>query len=568
MTKKREEKNQKLNYLILKEIYQNEIDSEENLIKLIKTLSLTESLFFCSRIIAVLCKTEYFDFQENCFKQSSETEKQLLIQGFLKPNIEEKDFLNFKKQRLPDIINGKTVVFFPGQILVLIYYLILHGTDNDGKSFNSNQLRTSFYKALLISSDVFTKKFSNDLSASSNEEFAQLSAEEIVLNTLRFCRLQKMLAYDKGDVQPYMAIERGSYLFTDLLNKLDSLPYKNFEEVFKTKTSLSISEYENIVALLVYGIFIFNKPRVDLLKHKTVFNEKSLLKKMPEYNENYQIYLKSETQTVEELKRNSKSFYDFLKSLRSKPILRSNDGDLCVPAPLFLIERASVGPLFVVANHEIFTTFGAVFEEYVREILNRKIKKSILLSNILHSPYKTKDISNNDVEIDAVLDNISELYLIECKAVWLKDKEIYKSNKDYVKALRKKYCDGGIFQLAKKIDDFIAHKWGTKDFPHARVIYPILIIYNRFDDALNHAYFFNKEFFSLLNNSSKEYNVKSLILMTIDILELIENNDSLIEILKSYDKEYPQREKSFHDFVAINELGRENKFLKVEARKD
>lgn len=500
-------------------------------------------------------------------------------------NISEKVHHNFQKNLFNKILNDEKKIFFPGQIFELIRWLTLYGSDkvNDGETFNDSNVRTDFFKALLYSAEFWDKNTNEFLHELPKEI---LITNELRLNSLRTCRLNNFGTDNNGPgLKPDFALERGYYFFTTLINKISfNLQYKDFEKTFSDATNLSLFEYQEAIALLGYMQFKITHPESILSqKNASIFDINSFLSKVPEYQKKFQpkleTYLNLESQTTEELKENSEDIYNFILSLREKPIFRTIDGRFCILAPVFFIERATVGPLFIVSKNDkktaanVFSNFGKIFEEYIREIFERMIPRS----NILYSPY----ISDN-VEIDTVLNYTEHIIISETKATWINDKPLYKSSEEYLNELNLKYCsekDKGIYQLARKVKEFIDGVWGN-EFSNNKIIFPVLIIHNRFDNSPIHSNFFNVKFTSklkeLLNLPDEidcmqvnSYTIKPLIVITVDDLEAIESivttnhqdNKSFINFIVEYDNFSNDRNTSFHNFIALNDLAAENNFL-------
>lgn len=568
-------------FIELKELYPEEQISEENFIKIIQRLSLTDSLFFCSRILIVLYQTKYVA-EEKKFSLLSKLDKQVIILNFLHASISDDSCNNFDTKILPDLRNENRVIFFPGQIIELMRWLIRYGSDkeNDGQSFESNELRTDFFKALLFSSYYWSEFANQDLKHIPKNE-ACLSKSKC--QSLRTCRLSNY-AHDNGpSFSPDLAMARGNYFFNELLPSLPAckFQYKEFSNSFKKTTGFTLSDYQDSIALLVFHQFILPTPDQILFKQGSIFNIDSIVSKLPKFQNSFKKYVKLEAQTKEELKKDSNDFYDFMLSLRRKPLLKTNDERLCILSPVFFIERATVGPLFIVAKADpkntkkIFGTFGHIFEKYVNEVLTRishNENEKGCSNNLIFEDDKDK----NPKQLDCIWDFYNEICFIETKSIWIKDKELYKSATNYLNELEENYCDpqnGGIYQLANKIKTFVNKEWGEKEYPRVKVIYPILIIHNRFDDSINHSWFFNKKFFSLLSDEPEailELNgfiIKPLILITVDLLESLETLDKILftDILNYYDNTTPDRNISFHNFLAsdksFNKLLTVNEFL-------
>ncbi len=140
--------------------------------------------------------------------------------------------------------------------------------------------------------------------------------------------------------------------------------------------------------------------------------------------------------------------YDY-RPLRERPILRLSDGRTVILDPVFFSERASVGPLFLLSKNkpqnkanDIFAAFGESFENYAGDILRRMFPEAPGLFNRLSCNLKISETNQSDnmLEIDACLNEVTEIVLFEMKAVWLREEEILTEDHErYLQHLREKY---------------------------------------------------------------------------------------------------------------------------------
>ena len=277
--------------------------------------------------------------------------------------------------------------------------------------------------------------------------------------------------------------------------------------------------------------------------------------------------------------------YDY-RPLREKPILCAQDGRAIILDPVFYSEKAFVGPLFLLTRgksddkaNEIFGAFGNAFEGYACDILKRMFPDiSGVVTKRLSCNIRGTDQQGNEIEIDACLNDITEIVLFEMKAVWIREDGILTENHErYLQHLRKKYSvtrgtsrdrkRKGIGQLARVIKALASKEWlgQNPEFSQVRLIYPVLVVHDPLLAAPVYGSFFSSEFKTLLSPDAefpsgelrKEYvRIAPLIVMTIRVLEDLETSIEHFgfrDLLADYSRSCPDRLTSLHDFIAFSD---------------
>jgi hypothetical protein len=124
-----------------------------------------------------------------------------------------------------------------------------------------------------------------------------------------------------------------------------------------------------------------------------------------------------------------------------------DDGRGVIPDPLLLADSFMVGPLFQLLEkrdaNEVFGHFGDAFEEYAGDILAEMFPTGAGLHEPLHRRVFLPDVNEQEFEIDACLDYVDQLVLIETKAVFIPDKIVVECDESAFRAiLREKYLYG------------------------------------------------------------------------------------------------------------------------------
>jgi hypothetical protein len=548
-------------FLSISEIFPHVESNLETFLSLLRELSRTDALFWCARLNLVICQPEV----EHLAKQ------QFGLNQFLTKDEIEKinDFARSNNKDAQSI-----VVFFRGQLLELIRWITLYSDDhpNDGLTFENPEIRRKLAQAALIASDIWSNRvFENRFSLDGEVKIARERSLGAIRKSLEGTQTAPDLSKSLG---------RGWILFKDYFPSY----YKAFEDEFRRLTQLSIEEYYICLTSIMIN---FMNPKIG----SGIFNANELGEGTP-FREVLQRYINLESQTAEELRDALWDDYRYEEDglnipdynylpLREKPILRSPDGRAIILDPIFYSEKASVGPLFLLPSgkrQKAFTDFGQAFESYTCDILKRMFPDlSVATNKRLSCNIEGTDLDGNKVEIDACLNDITEIVLFEIKTGFIREDKILADDyEDYLQHLSEKYIWShrdkgvGVGQLARTISILASKKWlgQNQEFDKVQLVYPVLLVQDSLFAAPVYGNFFSQAFKKLLIPDAElqsgilikgQLRIAPLIVMTIGDLENLETSIRLFgfrDLLADYSRSYPDRLEPLHNFIAFSDYKR------------
>lgn len=532
--------------------------------KLLHDLSRTDTIFWCSRLNLVISNPDvnYITGQQFGLNQFLTTEEINAVNAFALSHGGAKG----------------VKVFFRGQLLEFVRWAIFycHDYPGDGTTFENPEVRRKFAQAALIASDVWAKRvFGSRFSMEGGVNIAR----ERALGAIR-----KSIEATSSAPDLSKSLGRGWTLFKDYF----PCYYEPFEDEFSSSTGLSVEQYYICLSAIITS---YMTPTRD----SRIFDSNKLGDSTP-YRDVLQKYLTLESQTAEELRdalwgqtENISSdddapSYDY-RPLREKPIFRAGDGRAIILDPLFYGEKASVGPLFFLVKgksdgkaNEIFGAFGKAFESYSCDVLRRMFPNIPgVLTQRLSCNMNSTDQAGNAVEIDACLNDVTEIILFEMKAVWIREDEILAEDYErYLQHLRKKYgvTEGtsqdrkvkGVGQLARLVKMLASKEWlgQNQEFSQVQLIYPVLVVHDPFLAAPIYGDFLASELkrsvapdAELQSGELKkgQLRIAPLIVMTVEDLENLETSVEhfgLRDLLADYSRSCPDRLVSLHNFIAFS----------------
>ncbi len=478
------------------------------------------------------------------------------------------------------------MVFFRGQLLELLRWGTFYcpSYPEDIITFEKPEVKRRFAQTALMASDIWARRvFGDRLSMTEGLGTARKRALAPFRLSLEATRLTPDLSKSLG---------RGWCLFS----KYFPTHYPMFESEFQSSTGLSVEEYYVCVGALM----------TNFVNHRSgpfIFDSKKLGEPTL-YTDTIQRYVDLEAQSIDELRhrlwgQTSKKKmssdegappYSY-RPLREKPILCSSSGRSIILDPVFYSETASAGPLFhllgneVSSNeaNEIFGAFGHAFEDYACDILKRMFPDiSAASPKRLSCKVDGIDQAGNEFEIDACLNDVTQLVLFEMKAVVIPETRILDEDPEsYLQCLRGKYSvsEGspgdrkgkGVGQLARIVKLLASKEWLGRDgeFSRVRLVYPVLVVYDSLLDTPVHAHFLASEFEAHLEPEDRfqsgelgkgELRIAPLTIMTINDLEDLETSIehfALRDLLSDYSKSCPDRMISLNNFIASSEYGQQ-----------
>lgn len=563
-------------FIPVSEVFPDIESNLETLKNLLACLSRTDTLFWCARLNNVLSSSSEIDHV---------TRQQFGLSQFLsdKEIAAVNDFV--KRRGSPH----RVTIFFRGQILELFRWAILYSHDHsgDGTTFEDPDVRKTFAKAALIASDIWARRvFGNRFSLSGGVASARKRALGAIRKSIEATATAPDLSKTLG---------RGWALFSEYFPRF----YPDFEGEFEASFGLSLEQYYVCLSAIITS---FMNPHAKKIG-TGIFDANTLGQSTP-YEEILQRYLANESQTPDEMKntlwgkgdiefRNFDDLppYDY-RPLRERPILRVEDGRAIILDPFFYAEKASVGPLFHILkenvsgnkSNEIFAAFGKAFENYACDILRRMFPDiPSALTQRLRCNIKLceKNRSGDEIEIDAYLNDVTEIVLFEMKAVWIREDEILSDDHEsYLQHLREKYgisADGsgkrktkGIGQLARLLkvmstEEFLMR---SNQFSRTKLIFPVLLVYDPFLHAPVYGNFLASEFKAYLEPDAElrsgellksRFRIVPLIIMTVEDLENLESSlehFGLRDLLANYSVSCVDRLVSLHNYIASSGYGK------------
>jgi len=262
-----------------------------------------------------------------------------------------------------------------------------------------------------------------------------------------------------------------------------------------------------------------------------------------------------------------------LRPLRDKPMISLGDGRGVIPDAIILADSLTAGPLFhllrVADENEVFGRFGDAVEEYVRDLLASRYGTPAMLHRVFHPNLRIAAAPGDggSLELDACLDYVEQLVLVEVKAVFLPDDAVIACDEARFKEdLKEKYLQGerpvGIRQLARAMRSLRAGTWtGPEGNGIPQLVYPVLAVHDRLlQEPMASAYLASllvEELSATPVACSWQWELGSLrfaplTLVTLDDLENLENSPGIdiVDLLRSYSEAVPKRNGSLHDHIA------------------
>jgi len=374
---------------------------------------------------------------------------------------------------------------------------------------------------------------------------------------------------------PYRVVGRAQQLFLRYLPK----HYEDLDVDFRRAAGTSFLEY-----MTAAGAVVAMHLQLD---NSMILSDAITLGSDTEYAEIYRAYQRLQVWDVDDLRdrlwpggRIPRSLEEVpalnLKPLREKPIIALSDGRGVIPDPILLADSVLAGPIFQLARvrdeNYVFSRLGYAFEEYATDILDRMFPYRTGLHQRLRRKVPAEDEQGHTFEIDACLDYVDRLVLIETKAVFIADAPVIACDEAAFRAeLERKYLrderDVGIAQLARAIRSLAVGTWaGVGTAGAVKLVYPVLVVHDRLlveplvTEAL--AEMLVGELSARRVPASWQWEVNGLrfaplTILTIDDLEDLEcsaANVALLDLLQAYSAGVPNRRGSLHDFIASSEF--------------
>ncbi|MGH9461139.1 MAG: hypothetical protein ACRD1X_07965 [Vicinamibacteria bacterium] len=528
---------------------------EGTLVDLLRGVSRTDTLFWCARANLTVAGSG---------NETPTERQQRVLNALCTPD---------EIRRINAFAEGhggvnRVRAFFRGQLLELMRWVSEHSADEprDGETFNDPEVRRRFVQAALIAAVLWSERVFGDR--------FKLDGGIEVARRRGLAPIRKSIEESGTAPELQNSLGRGWVLFSEHLPRR----YPGLGEEFLAATGLSLEEYFVCVAALTVQ-YLGPAAATPIMNWRTTASATA-------YREIFPEYIELESHTVSELASAFTLGEAGYRELRERPILRTEDDRAIILDPVFFSERASVGRLFHLigsrnphANaNRIFSAFGLAFEDYVAAILSRMYPTGDALVSRLALNVSGRDGSGTPIEIDAVLNDATEIVVFETKAAWLREDRLRDDTYEgYLEHLREKYgvrvgrSHGervkGVGQLARSSGAIANGDWlGSQDeFRVAEVIYPVLIVHDALLGAPVYGNFLAGELNELLQSRMcqgdtprRRVTVAPLTVMTIADLEALEesvNHFALRDLLRDYTRECPDRLRSLHNFIAFSRYG-------------
>ena len=453
----------------------------------------------------------------------------------------------------------RVAVFFRGQLLEMMRQTALHcrNLPGDGETFSDEKVRDRFFRAVLVAGTLWgARAYGDRLSLTDGIDAARRRA----LGAFR-----KGVEDGSQAIHTGIALGRGWLLFSEYLPR--EMP--DFAEHFEAATGLTLKQYLICVAALTSYTFA-DRSDGPLFRTTNVGAATA-------YSAIFPRYLELESLTPEDLARAAPALpATGFRALRERPILSTPAGLSVVLDPTIYGETLTLGALFhLVAKdqrraNELFGYFGLAFERYATDILRRMYPLgSGLLARRLLTNIEGCNTSGAGFEIDAALNDVTEVVIFEMKAAWLREDSLLDATgAEFIQQLRRKYgvvpAEGpdrerpkGTAQLAKIVGAIARREWTgfSGEFARAEKIYPVLVVYDERLGIPGSGKFLDDEFQSLLGSVPQGVNVAPLTIMTVGDLENLETSTAsfaMRDLLRDYTGECPDRMRSLHQFMATS----------------
>lgn len=549
-------------YVPLSAIFPGEPSDFDSFRALLRTLSRTDTIFWCARLNLIVSNPQNTDegskqrycIEHFCDAQEIERGKQ------------------FEKE------HPGARPFFREQLLELMRWACLLADDlpNDGNSFQDPEMRRRFLKAALMASELRGDRvFAGGLPMSGDLRADRLRS---------IVSLRDAVCERSADIMQVLV--RGDAIYRNTF----PTRYPDAEAQFLHATGITLKQYLDCVGT-VDVFFGSIHPQAVTPENWGGIRIGPVREQIPEgMREPFDRYVALESQTADELRAavwsdrrpdgvDGTEPFDS-RALRERPLLRTPDGRALILDLAFFAEKAAVGPRFTLASwltrrgetkqaERVSQAFGDAFEDYVTGILRAMYPESPLLSSRLICDARGRLKDGSDAQIaDACLNDVRRAVTFECKGGFIPE-GVTRDAETYQRSMREKYGGKkGVGQLGRWIKDIAT---GTvtpigQDWSRVEQVYPVLIAYDDRIDRPGHAELLAEEFAKTLEPDQVlpgatmrkgRFTVAPPTVMPLDILEMLESsvrNFGLADLLQDYaDARQRGGHLSLHDYLAYTE---------------
>lgn len=531
-------------FVIVGAVFPGTVADEESMQAALAQLSRDDALFVCARLNAIVSG---FGPDRSVYQRQYEAIGLLCSAQ--------------QKFALSDYTNRhggpeRVMAFFRGQLLELARRVVMHcqNLPGDGATLHKDEAaRATFLRAALIASTLWEKRLFGP------EALKPLVNLDVQLRTF-LGAFRKNVEEVHGAAQPAFTVARGWLLFFRYLPK--HLP--GFIEAFERNTGLLLRQY------FICAFALMERTFSDQPHEKRIFAT-DYAPGGTRIGEMFAKFLRMHAQSPEEwaasLKANpNESGY---LALRQRPVLSFPGNRSITLDPAFYLENLTTAPLFHVQSADLsmgrsFEAFGHAFEDYATDLLRQRFPSGNgLLHQRLRSGVEGTDASDEEFEVDAILNDITAAVFFEIKASWIREDTVLAEDPEtFLNEVRKKYSYDptsnerkGVAQLARSVGALMRREWMGPDREYAQVasVMPVLLVFDARMAAPGLGHFLDTEFRSQLGPIPTGFFVHSIIILIISDLEHLVaavEHLSLQEVLRAYSGADPKRLSSFHNFVA------------------
>ena len=520
--------------------FPGEVATEESMLRALSHMSRDEALIICAKINSIVSgfsgTTSRMDRQRAALalldipKETKALDESIAKSG----------------------IATEPTVFFRGQLLELARWIIGHCVPQASPvALELKAFGSAFLRAALIANELWSRRIFGDRLADVGSEQHQLQR---ALGAFR-------KSTEEGNEAPHpgVAVGHGWMIYsTHMRSRL-----KDFDALFQANSGLTLDQYYTCAFGLMQKTFAANSGN-------TLFSTVGF-GAATDMSREMDLFVKLKSQTPESFGKSLASAVGTsgYKSLRQRPILNFSENRSAILDPLTYFDSFAISPLFMVLqqagparNNEIFSAFGLAFEDYAIEFLERMYPSGILAQRLVPRA-KGRIAKGKEIEVDAILNDLSSLVVFEMKASWIREETVIDEDHEaFLEQLRKLYGVSsdlterpkGVAQLANTIGHILREEWvgADVDYKHLKVIYPVLLVHDDRMGAAGLGRFLNEEFRRVLDAKSDKIYVHSLIIMTITDLENLATSIegfSLTTFLNDYSRQNPERLRSIRNFM-------------------
>jgi hypothetical protein len=526
-------------------VFPGAVADEESMQAALAQLSRDDALFACARLNAIVSGfgpgRSVYQRQYDAIGLLCTPQQKIVLS----------DYAN--KYGGPD----RVMAFFRGQLLELARRVVMYcqNLPGDGETFKEEARRSAFLRAALIASALWERRL---FGPGALKPLINLDVQlREFLGAFR-----KNVEEANGAAQPAFAVARGWLLFFRYLP--EHLP--EFVEAFERNTGLLLRQYFICAFALMERTFSDHPHEKRIFATDYVPGDTSI-------GEMFAKFLRVHAQSPEEWAASltaNPNDSGYL-ALRQRPVLSFSGNRSITLDPAFYLDNITTAPLFHVQSAALsmdraFECFGHAFEDYATDLLRQRFPSgSGLLHQRLRCGVKGTNASDEAFEVDAILNDITALALVEIKASWIReDKILAEDPEEFLTEVRRKYGYDpkskerkGVAQVARSVGALMRREWKGPDQEYVQVasVIPVLLVFDARMGAPGLGHFLDTEFRSLLGPIPTGFFVHSLIILTIADLEHMVaavEHLSLQDVLRAYSSADPKRLSSFHNFIATS----------------